>query len=202
MSEPITELERYRQRYSEGHLPWDDPTPPPEVIDLVATLPPGRGLDIGCGYGRTSIYLAQQGWTAVGVDFVHEAIAVAEERAQAAGVTDKISFFTASVTNMRHIDPAFDLAVDVGCMHSLDAAARATYQAELTRLLRPKAWFILFARLLDQESPVEGDWSQVSEQTIFEEFASGFELTRFEKGYSTMPDGSAWTSGWFWFRRR
>ncbi len=44
-----------------GQVPWDRALPPPEVIALAAELPPGRALDLGCGYGRASIYLAQHG---------------------------------------------------------------------------------------------------------------------------------------------
>ena len=39
------------------------------MIAAASSLPPGRALDLGCGYGRTAILLAQHGWRVDGVDF-------------------------------------------------------------------------------------------------------------------------------------
>jgi len=44
---------------------------------------PGRALDLACGEGRNSIYLAQQGWQVTGADFSPVAIAKAERLALA-----------------------------------------------------------------------------------------------------------------------
>ena len=41
-----------------------------------------RILDLGCGPGRASIYLARLGWQVDGVDFVPQAIATARQRAR------------------------------------------------------------------------------------------------------------------------
>ncbi|GAA1853052.1 FAD-dependent oxidoreductase [Microbacterium koreense] len=56
------------------------------LVDLVADLPPGRVLDIGCGEGADVIWLAQHGWEAVGVDISDNAVARAAEHAADAGV--------------------------------------------------------------------------------------------------------------------
>lgn len=69
-----------QQRYQRGDLPWDEPLPPPEIIALAERLPPGRALDLGSGTGRASIYLARCGWTVDGIDFVPEAVALADAR--------------------------------------------------------------------------------------------------------------------------
>src|SRR4051794_20094808 len=43
--------------------------------------PPGRALDLGMGQGRNTIFLAQQGWDATGVDLSNVAVTQANARA-------------------------------------------------------------------------------------------------------------------------
>ena len=61
-----------------------------EVEFLVKTLGltrPARLLDVGCGFGRHSVMLAQRGHTVVGIDPAPAMIAAAQARAATAGVT-------------------------------------------------------------------------------------------------------------------
>lgn len=49
---------------------------------LAAPLSPGRALDVGCGEGADSLWLAQQGWRVTGVDIAQSALS--KTRAHAA----------------------------------------------------------------------------------------------------------------------
>lgn len=42
--------------------------------ECAAHLTPGRALDLGCGVGRESVFLAARGWHVVGVDILPDAI--------------------------------------------------------------------------------------------------------------------------------
>jgi SAM-dependent methyltransferase len=202
MDEPVTSYDRFRQRYLEGKVPWADHEPPPEIIELTATLPVGRALDLGCGFGRSAIYLARQGWTAVGVDFVPEAIAVAEERAAVAGVAERVAFHAASAADMPFLEPPFDLALDIGCMHSFDEVDQRGYRDELLRLLPPGGVYVLFAHLRTGDEAAEEGPRGIAEETIRDLFRGGFVLYRFERGVTQVEDRPPWESGWFWYRRR
>jgi SAM-dependent methyltransferase len=59
------------------------------LADAIRNRPPGRALDLGMGEGRNTIFLAQQGWDATGVDISD--IAVAEAKQHAAKVHVNIS---------------------------------------------------------------------------------------------------------------
>jgi 2-polyprenyl-3-methyl-5-hydroxy-6-metoxy-1,4-benzoquinol methylase len=41
---------------------------------LAAPLSPGRALDVECGEGADSLWLAQQGWRVTGVDITQSAL--------------------------------------------------------------------------------------------------------------------------------
>lgn len=190
--------------YRSGDVPWDDPLPPPEIraeVDaLTAANGPGRALDLGCGFGRASIYLAERGWAVDAIDFVAEAIAEAERRATAAGVA--VNFHQADVTRLDFLDPAYDFALDVGCAHSLDAPALARYATGLRRLLRPGARYMLFARRRpDRAESEEANPRGLDEAALRTAMADGFTLERVDYGETVMDEADSWASAWFWFRR-
>lgn len=71
------------ERYRDSELLWGS-TPNIWVEREVTPLTPGWALDLACGEGRNSVWLARQGWRVAGVDFSAEAIskarALAEQR--------------------------------------------------------------------------------------------------------------------------
>ena len=192
-------LARFIERYNNGQIPWDDQLPPPEVQALVASLSPGQALDLGCGYGRTSIYLAQQGWRVDGVDFVPQAITEANKRAAASGVASQIRFHLDSVADMSFLQDVYDLAIDIGCMHALSPELQQGYRDELLRLLRPGAPYLLFARLRHAGDEMSEGFKGLDEADVLALF-SAFTLQRHEFGV-TQGNNYQWHSGWFWFVR-
>lgn len=194
-------LARFTERYANGDVPWDAELPPPEVIDLVARLEPGAALDVGCGYGRTAIYLAQNGWVVDGVDFVETAVIEAHRRARQAGVAQNITFHVGSVADLHFLQIAYDCAVDVGCFHALSPAQQQAYHAELLRLLKPGATYLLFARLRDERPPAEEESAPpgISEADLHTLFVAGFSLQSRILGETNMPEQPTWRSGWFEF---
>ncbi len=195
-------FERFSQRYAGGEVPWDAALPPPEVVDLAVQLEPARALDLGCGYGRTSIYLARLGWQVDGVDFVAAAVAEARRRAAIDGVGERTRFHVGSVTRLDFLEPPFALAIDIGCMHALESDELRDYHAGLLRLLPPGATYLLFARLRDTAVvPDEGGPRGIPLAWITSQFQHGFRLARLEHGVTEMADQSSWDSAWFWYIR-
>ncbi len=58
----------------------------PFLVENIGLLPKGRALDIAMGSGRNTIYLAEMGFDAWGVDISKEAVKTALDRAKSAGV--------------------------------------------------------------------------------------------------------------------
>ncbi|WP_129673967.1 cyclopropane-fatty-acyl-phospholipid synthase family protein [Candidatus Chloroploca sp. Khr17] len=199
----MTELsaERFaslQRRYQERNLPWDLPLPPPEIVTLAATLPPGRALDLGCGVGRTCIYLAAAGWEVDGVDFVPEAITLATERVAQAGVSERVRLFQASVTAMPFLSGPYDLAIDIGCMHALTGDDLRAYADEVARLVSPGGRYVLFAHLRNDAAddiPVS-----IPRIVLLSLFAETFTIEQVVEGETTVAE-HRWASAWISTRR-
>ena len=170
------------------HPPWDTNITPPELVELIEKqkMPAGRALDLGCGTGTNVIYLAQHGWQATGVDFVGKAIATAERKAQAAGVNAQ--FYQGDVSKLEFLDPPFDLALDIGCFHSLTADRRPAYISGLARLLRPGGLFLCYA--FKPEARMGG----IAVDEMLKLFGGEFKSVKIEHGEG-MP------SAWYTLRR-
>jgi SAM-dependent methyltransferase len=105
-----------------------------ELIEGPAALTPGRALDLGCGTGRNSIYLARHGWEVTGVDMVGHAIARAKERAATEDVP--VDLICGDVTRLGElgIGDGYTLLVDFGCYHTVPLAKRDAYAAAVTEV--------------------------------------------------------------------
>jgi SAM-dependent methyltransferase len=71
----------------------------------------GAALDLGAGEGRNAIWLAQRGWRVTAVDFSDVALARARERAEKAGVAERITWVEADLVDYRAPTNAFDLVL-------------------------------------------------------------------------------------------
>lgn len=79
----------------------------------------GRVADIGCGYGASTIKMAQAypESTFVGYDYHEGSIEAARERAASAGVEDQVNF---EVARAKEYDGAeYDLVTSIDCLHDM-----------------------------------------------------------------------------------
>lgn len=141
----------FRIFYRIGFTPWEGHSLGQALRDLVegtgdtAALPTGSALDLGCGTGDSSIYLAQHGWKVTGVDFVAKPLDKARVKADAAKVS--IDFVHADVTNLSQagIGADFQLIIDNGCLHAMSDRDRDAYVRETSALAAPDAHLVIEA---------------------------------------------------------
>ncbi|NSC20196.1 methyltransferase domain-containing protein [Streptomyces albus subsp. chlorinus] len=62
------------------------------LVRETADLVPGTALELGCGEGGDAVWLAQRGWTVTATDVSSVALRRAADRAEAAGVGDRIDW--------------------------------------------------------------------------------------------------------------
>ncbi len=186
--------------YATGEVPWDDQDPPPEVIAFLASVPAGKALDLGCGYGRAAIFMAKLGWEVDAVDFIPEAIVEAARRAISVQVL--VRFHLTRVTDLNYLAGSYDFALDVGCSHSLNPLELQVYRDHLIRLIRPGGVYLLFARIHDylRDSSQDGP-PGLDLQEIQALYGKGFSLEWMERGHTQMDNNDDWSSAWFRFHR-
>jgi SAM-dependent methyltransferase len=136
----------YRLTYRLGLIVWQRGSPPAELVALVegpAKLEPGRALDIGCGTGTDTIYLATHGWQVTAVDMVRKALTAARRKATAAGVAPR--FVEGDVTRLHDlgIGDGYALLLDFGCFHTLPEDRRSAYVTSVSRVATPGATLLL-----------------------------------------------------------
>lgn len=178
--------------YILGRTPWDTRISPPELITFLENHEPGRALDIGCGTGTNLITMAQRGWQVTGVDISSRAIHQAQCKAQVAGL--QIQLIRADVSSFDDIAGTFDLALDIGCFHSLSREEQTRYASNLNRFINPGGTFLLYTWLPEDTKKANGYPSQ---EVITRLFDQHFELTSIEHGTYLQR-----ISAWFTFQRK
>ncbi len=103
----------------------------------------GRALDIGCGNGRNSIYLAKQGFEVDGIDFSRASIEWARQRASEESAA--VNFINQSIFDFYMKNSGYDFVYDSGCLHHIKPHRRTQYIRRIADILKPGAYFGLTA---------------------------------------------------------
>ena len=103
-------------------------------------LPDSAGrsaLDIGCGLGRNTRWLAARGYRATGIDLSPYAVQRARERS----AKSSASYLEGDVLREDIPGGPFDFVYDSGCFHHLPPHRRLSYLAALSACLKPGGLF-------------------------------------------------------------
>ncbi|MGE4323768.1 MAG: class I SAM-dependent methyltransferase [Sphingobium sp.] len=128
----IGELGRQHSLYK----PFSDPLCGINLMSIgaiMALLPPRPAavLDLGCGGGWTSVFLARHGYDVVGQDIAQDMIDLAEENRQLHAPTQQLRFICNDFEDMV-FENQFDAAIFFDSLHHSDdeaLAIRAVYRA-------------------------------------------------------------------------
>jgi SAM-dependent methyltransferase len=111
-----------------------------QVFDAPCFPKEGKLLELGCGAGDLSLWAAERGYEACGVDISPTAIQWAVEKAGQRGVS--ADFQTGDVLDLsRYASDWFDIVLDGRCFHCIVGEDRMQFLREAFRVLRPGGVF-------------------------------------------------------------
>ena len=194
--------ERFQSRYNSDAPPWDSGIVPPEVCALVeceSPLTPGRALDVGCGTGTSSVYLAQNGWNVTGVDWIETAIQRARERAAQAGLdSESVRFMRQDVLSPDFLrdHPPVNLWLDVGCLHGFDRQGMQMYAGHVKRLIAPGGTLLIYGWARHERDGVLRGFDVDEMSALYAP-----ELTLVNVDHGLEATDTSFASMWFTLRR-
>jgi cyclopropane-fatty-acyl-phospholipid synthase len=114
------------------------------IAAKLAIEPGNTVLDIGCGWGGMAIYLARKyGVTVHGITLSEEQIALAKDRAKAAGVADKVRFELVDYRELDVREHRYDRIVSVGMFEHVGTPQYETFFRTCFNLLKPDGVMLL-----------------------------------------------------------
>ncbi len=122
---------------------WQEFPPLPEVVAMADRLGAGGGrrvLDIGCGLGRHTVYLAGRGFEVTATDNAPAALAACRENLGKAGVD--ATLIEAEMTEMAFPDEHFDGVVASHAIHHTDGKTLARIIESITQKLAPGGYLV------------------------------------------------------------
>lgn len=127
----------------EKPVPFFTDAPDEALVSGIASgrLRGGRALDIGCGNGRNTRYLAEHGYDVVGIDISGASIRWAGELCAECAV--RPAFCCCSLQDYEGTPESFDLIVDSGCFHHIKPHRRQQYLEKIQSLLREDGWYLM-----------------------------------------------------------
>ena len=195
---------RFADYYALPRAPWDIGRPQRAFVEHAGAIG-RRVLDVGCGTGDLAIWLAEQGRSVTGVDFLPQPLEQARRKAAACGVA--VNFLEMDALAIGAIPERFDAVTDCGLFHTFDDASRTAYVDALGRLLEPGAKLFLLC-FSDAEPGTHGP-RRVGVEELRRTFARGWEIERIDPsrfevvrgipGLEFTPDGPR---AWFTVLRR
>lgn len=175
--------ERYAAGQAHDHVHGD---PNPELVALVEDTAPGRALDLGTGRGRHAIWLAQQGWRVVAVDF--SPVGIEEARRQAAGAGVDVEWVVGDARTWVPAEGGFDLVVIAYLHLEAEALQRAA------SWLRPGGRLLVLGHAVRNLTDGHGgprDPRYLHTPESLREKAFGLEVDRCEEVVRHTPEGDS-----------
>jgi SAM-dependent methyltransferase len=156
----------------EGTPPWDIGRPQSEFVRLEEAGKVGATvLDVGCGTGENTLYLAQRGHEAWGVDSSPRAIEKAKAKSERRGIP--VTFLVMDALHLGRLARSFETAIDSGLFHTFSDTERLRFLDSLAGVLPSSGSYFMLV-FSDQEPVDWGGPRRISQEEIRATFRDGW----------------------------
>ena len=180
----MTQKKSFTERYQDNDTPWEINRPDLNLIDFVSTqaVPLGAAIDLGCGTGDNSIWLAAHGFQVTGCDLSDIALDHARAKAEQAKV--HCAFFQADFMQVTLPGAPFRFAFDRGCFHTFEVpAVWHRFAARVADILEDNGqWLSLIGNRDEDRGDRQGP-PQLSASQIIEAVEPFFEIISLTRGH-------------------
>jgi SAM-dependent methyltransferase len=129
----------YDKASTPADLLWHSEDPSPFLVKAIEErTQPGKALDLGCGAGVFSIYMAKAGYQVTGLDFIPKALELAKQLAKERNA--EVNWVQADLLNW-HPETKFDIILDSGCLHTI--FEKEAFKQNIVKWLASDGDFIL-----------------------------------------------------------
>lgn len=158
-----------------GSPPWDIGRPQPAFVELVSAGEFNKGsvLDVGCGTGENALYIAENGFSTVGVDLSSRAIVAAKAKANERKL--RVDFRLANALSLDFKGGCFDNVIDSGLFHTFNDTDRGSFANEIARVLKADGRYFMLC-FSDKEPTDWGGPRRITREEIEQTFASRFKI--------------------------
>ena len=185
MCADYAEWDEYYRKYPLGELGWELGKPRPMLVEFVekGLIKAGKALDLCCGAGTNTVYLAQKGFDVTGIDISPAAIEIAKKKAVQAKAN--IGFLVESFVDLSFDDKAFDFVFDMGCFHHVDVEDRDEFIAGVNRVLKEEGLYMITC-FSYKNGP---GWNHFTRQQLIDLFSDFFDIELLRHISSLEGDG-------------
>jgi len=185
MNSNYEKWDRIYRKFPLEVLPWELGRPRKVLVDLVekGLIPKGKALDICCGAGTNTVYLAEKGFQVTGIDISSKAVEYARKKAEQANV--KINFMVQNFLKLPFQDEEFDFVFDMGCFHHVEVEDRNTFIKRISRVLKNDGLYLLIC-FSYKNGPA---WNHFTKKQVIHLFSRYFEIKEIKHISSVEGDG-------------
>ena len=169
-----------------SQIPWQSSKPPLSLVYSISKfkVKSGKALDVCCGAGTNSLYLARKGFSVSGIDISSKAIQIAKQRAEKAVLS--IDFKVGDVLDFPYPSSSFNLVVDRGCFHHIKPELREKFVNGIARVLKKNGYYYLQA--FSNVMKLNYGYT-FSKQDIRNYFGEKFKILRWGQAVHFEPSG-------------
>lgn len=128
-----------------NNIAWKSDKPTPYVVDCFNNgliSKDNSVIDIGCGFGRNSNWLATQGASVTALNINNDEIRYAKNKAKILGVG--VNYKLTDFTKFDSKGKLFDVALDMGCSHMLSIPDQYLFEKNIAKILKTGGLCIYF----------------------------------------------------------